>query len=739
MKLLNRRLIIFLLISSFILTHIPVVLCMAPPIVYVAGDGSGDFNCDGTEDHVQINEALKLVSNNTGYTTVHLKGPFTYVISNTLLIGNNTVLEGDSNAKIKLVNNARWAAWKPMIKESKSGSSNIEIRGFTIDGNRAGNTNVGSGRGYYNLIHLRDCQNISVHNMNLTNNHGDGLKTDGCSNIKYYDNTIFSLGHDGLYASICSNIEAYNNKIACRTNSGLRIYNSNHVKFHDNIITSDNGGGAGIEIQKYETSDMDDIEVYNNIIYKTALSGIFLFGMGPYSASATNVYIHHNQIYDTGTDTGDRVIGGIFANGFNVLIENNVIDGAYGAGIMQNREYTPPGSGYVLTVRNNIISNTRRPAVVGNGSGICSLLPAKHSYILQNNCFYNNPGGNYVGINASTSDITADIIADPEFANRGEHDYHLKSKAGRWDGKTWVCDNNSSLCIDAGYPDSDYSNEPEDNGDRINIGAYGNTAQASKSGLYVPGNGGGDSNGGGSNSGGGSSSGGSGGGGGSPEPATNVQVKESSQAYISNGQAVKFDFTQNVTSVLYVSFDSNKSMGKTTAKVEMLKGKSALVSALPSDEVYKSLDIWVGDGGFGTSKYITNAVVCFRVEKAWIKDKNIDQASISLNRYSDNKWCQLPSSLSGEDNDYLYFTAKTPGFSPFAITGKLEAKVVVTEIPKPSPSEPSQHNGSMGSNVEKTPVQTENSNNSGKSNNLPGFEIVSCIVCLLCVLICERR
>jgi PKD repeat protein len=165
----------------------------------------------------------------------------------------------------------------------------------------------------------------------------------------------------------------------------------------------------------------------------------------------------------------------------------------------------------------------------------------------------------------------------------------------------------------------------------------------------------------------------------------------------------------------------------------MLKGKSALVSALPADEVYKSLDIWVGDGGFGTSKYIMNAVVCFKVEKAWIKDKNIDQTSISLNRYSDNKWCQLPTSLSGEDNSYLYFTAKTPGFSPFAITGKPEAKVVVTEIPKPSPSAPSQHNGSIGSNIEKTPVQTENSNNSGKTN-LPGFEITFCIACLLCAL-----
>ena len=39
----------------------------------------------------------------------------------------------------------------------------------------------------------------------------------------------------------------------------------------------------------------------------------------------------------------------------------------------------------------------------------------------------------------------------------------------------------SSPCIDAGYASSDYSQEPEDNGDRINIGRYGNTIYASLS------------------------------------------------------------------------------------------------------------------------------------------------------------------------------------------------------------------------------------------------------------------
>ena len=75
----------------------------------------------------------------------------------------------------------------------------------------------------------------------------------------------------------------------------------------------------------------------------------------------------------------------------------------------------------------------------------------------------------------------------------------------------------------------------------------------------------------------GSSSGGSshssGGGGGSPEPAKNVEVKEISQTFISNGKPVKFDFTKNATCVVYVGFDAKKTAGKTTTIAEHAQRK----------------------------------------------------------------------------------------------------------------------------------------------------------------------
>jgi hypothetical protein len=65
-------------------------------------------------------------------------------------------------------------------------------------------------------------------------------------------------------------------------------------------------------------------------------------------------------------------------------------------------------------------------------------------------------------------------------------DYHLKSRAGRWDPAVglWVRDRIGSPCIDAGDPRSWVADEPAPNGGVINMGAYGGTAQACKS--YVP-------------------------------------------------------------------------------------------------------------------------------------------------------------------------------------------------------------------------------------------------------------
>jgi len=100
---------------------------------------------------------------------------------------------------------------------------------------------------------------------------------------------------------------------------------------------------------------------------------------------------------------------------------------------------------------------------------------------------FSNVAGGQAGAHVrggSTLDwVTGNIDADPLFADPNNDDFHLKSEAGRWDpnSQTWVKDDVTSPCIDTGDPNSDWRAELWPHGERINIGAYGGTPEASMS------------------------------------------------------------------------------------------------------------------------------------------------------------------------------------------------------------------------------------------------------------------
>ena len=83
------------------------------------------------------------------------------------------------------------------------------------------------------------------------------------------------------------------------------------------------------------------------------------------------------------------------------------------------------------------------------------------------------------------------IVVEPDDPNASwtDGDYHLKSEAGRWDpnSESWVRDDVTSPCIDAGEPNSPVAFEPSPNGGTINMGAFGSTTEAGKSpsGLHA--------------------------------------------------------------------------------------------------------------------------------------------------------------------------------------------------------------------------------------------------------------
>ena len=125
--------------------------------------------------------------------------------------------------------------------------------------------------------------------------------------------------------------------------------------------------------------------------------------------------------------------------------------------------------------------------IAGNKYGIEAYAGSEPD--ISNTILWDNSDGDLFGCRARYSCIErssegeGNISDDPLFADADNGDYHIRSERGRYWPRfdVWVLDKATSPCVDAGDPAADVANEPMPNGDRINIGAYGGTIEASLS------------------------------------------------------------------------------------------------------------------------------------------------------------------------------------------------------------------------------------------------------------------
>jgi hypothetical protein len=438
--------------------------------------------------------------------TVFLKSG-TYNISQKIVLKSGITLEGDKDAIVRLKDHAGWTAthtsggniMDPLIgassdKGAGGSSHDITIRCFTIDGNAVNNTSesfgscidgLGAARGsqwmldfsgceskipdsrylglgYYTPIYLTG-SNFSIHDMTMKDGVNDGIKINHGSDVKIYNNDINKMGHEGMYLLYSHGVEVYGNKIEIRSSDGVRGDSVYDFVIHDNEIffvkgSSSHPGNAAIQLSKKSSGAApSNVQIYRNVFHDTAQSGVWLsVGPIPMVGGKYPVEIHHNIFLRTGTVYHG---GGVqAASSTNSIVYNNIFDSTDGPAI----------NGGATKVLNNIIVGTK-------GAGVSGTSDASY------NCFYNNSGGD--GTSSSTNGN-----GNPLFANQAGQDYHLMSKAGRWNGSAWVTDSQNSPCIDWGIPSGTdsvygaYANEPANNGGRVNAGLFGNTTQASLTG-----------------------------------------------------------------------------------------------------------------------------------------------------------------------------------------------------------------------------------------------------------------
>jgi hypothetical protein len=170
-----------------------------------------------------------------------------------------------------------------------------------------------------------------------------------------------------------------------------------------------------------------------------------------------------------------------------LLVNNTIVDCGRGLRLFDLGRWGPPyrlnPGGGTATVVNCVIWDCPRPITLTDSSN--TEIEDRGSHITIR---YSDIEGGRDGVSISGAYSTliwqeGNMDIDPLFGGPNTRDYHLRSKAGRWDpnGRIWFRDRLTSPCIDAGDPNSNWAAELWPHGKRINLGAYGGMPEASMS------------------------------------------------------------------------------------------------------------------------------------------------------------------------------------------------------------------------------------------------------------------
>ncbi len=250
------------------------------------------------------------------------------------------------------------------------------------------------------------------------------------------------------------------------TRSGGAIDSSNSIIQNCEFIG--NRASVGGAISCSNTS------IFNCVISGNISTSTSNYGGGAIFCQSANLIINNSTIVNNHSNS---LGGGISIEDGNAKIRNSIITNNTA---MQNEEI------YLYQYTKSILLDISYSNIEGGLEGIVTNQNTILNWGAGNidvNPLFANPG-----YWADAND--PNIIAEPNDLNAIwiDGDYHLKSQAGRWNpnSQSWVQDDVTSPCIDAGDPNSPIGYEPFPNGGYINMGSYGGTVEASKSYFGKP-------------------------------------------------------------------------------------------------------------------------------------------------------------------------------------------------------------------------------------------------------------
>ncbi len=337
--------------------------------IIVATDGSGDYNCDGTADEVEINDALSNLPS-TGGIVLLKKG--TYNIAGSIdILKSSVILQGEGKStKIFLSNSGNVDIIR--VGNGTTIVNDCVVEDLMVDGNRANQTSLGSAIIIWGASGTKALRNI-VRGCRLTNCYLDCLK------LIFADKSII-----------------------------------------ENNVIDENTGGAGIGI--FSSSQTNNIVgnilirnsygVYSNSHYNNIASNVFVdnTSYGVYLNGTVNCNVSANWFgsiayYQTGVylaaGTGRTAItGNSFYQPYRAIL------GAADTGVIAN---TISGNSIYLANQEAIYlqAGAGQNAIVGNTFRFCSMHGVRirgSKNVISSNIFNDNG----LGTNNTYSDIFLD-------------------------------------------------------------------------------------------------------------------------------------------------------------------------------------------------------------------------------------------------------------------------------------------------------------------------------------------
>lgn len=348
----------------------------------------------------------------------------------------------------------------------------VRVLRNTISGNNLG-IDIDHDGGATAIVGDDDLTDGNTDGNIVHDNAADGIDADG--NVLIAGNTVF--GHPGGRGLNLRNADAthnvvFNNHDGVNTRSGGEQITRNHVYGNQNI---------GV-ILRYGADAVGNVLANNNVGIHGATNGRGVSGE-----------IRNNLIYDhDGPGVDIRETDGRFD------LVNNTVDAPADATAVRLAANADD-----VALRNNIL-------LADDGTALVVEPGANLGLDSDYNLFHITGAGNVANWQGFSLPTLVDwqqtgllerssLQADPDFIDRASRDYHPASTEGSYHGgtlapvldpttnlpvanpPTLTTDATRSPAVDRGDLATPFANEPTPNGGYVNLGAYGNTEQASHS------------------------------------------------------------------------------------------------------------------------------------------------------------------------------------------------------------------------------------------------------------------